>query len=94
MAEQIFNSPGVYSQERDQSAFSQGQIVRGLAIVGSTEKGPAYVPTDVTTYSQFVALFGTDTTETYVPQTVFSYLQAGQTAKVTRGSSSVLSNEF
>ena len=81
---EIILSPGVYSQELDQSFIPPGQTQTGLAIVGPTEKGAAYVPTDVTSYADFVAKFGTDTSETYVPQTVFSYLQAGISAKVTR----------
>ncbi len=83
MTEQIL-SPGVYSQESDQSAITTGVTQTGLAVVGPTEKGPAYVTTDITSYSEFVAKFGTNTTETYVPQTVYSYFQAGQTVKVTR----------
>ena len=81
---EIILSPGVYSQELDQSFIPPGQTQTGLAIVGPMEKGAAYVPTDVTSYADFVAKFGTDTSETYVPQTVFSYLQAGISAKVTR----------
>src|SRR3954462_14055344 len=83
MTEQII-SPGLFFQETDQSAYAQGPVVRGLAVVGPTEKGTAYVPTDITTYSQYVALFGANSDVTYLPQTVFSYLQSGQTVKVTR----------
>jgi len=83
MTEQIL-SPGVYSSEIDQSYIPPGQVATGLAIVGPTEKGAAYVPTDVTSYADFVSKFGTNTGETYVPQAVYNYLQAGSTAKVTR----------
>ena len=83
MTEQI-SSPGIYSQETDQSGITTGATQTGLAVVGPTEKGPPYVPTDVTSYREFVAKFGTDTSETYVPQTVYSYFQAGNTVKVTR----------
>src|SRR6478735_6050053 len=83
MTEQ-FSSPGIYSQETDQSAITTGVTQTGLAVVGPTEKGPAYVPTDVTSYSEFVAKFGVGSSETYVPQTVYSYLQAGNTVQVTR----------
>jgi hypothetical protein len=68
----------------DQSFIPPGQTATGLAIVGPTEKGAAYVPTDVTSFADFVAKFGTNTSETYVPQTVYSYLQAGNSAKVIR----------
>jgi hypothetical protein len=69
MTEQ-FSSPGIYSQETDQSGITTGVTQTGLAVIGPTEKGPAYVPTDVTSYSEFVAKFGTDTSETYVPEPV------------------------
>ena len=65
MTEQI-QSPGIYSQETDQSAITTGVTQTGLAVVGPTEKGPAYVPTDVTSYSEFVAKFGSDTSETCI----------------------------
>ena len=82
MLEQIV-SPGFYSYENDQSFVPPGQSQTGLAVVGPTEKGEAFVPTEVTSYNQFVAKFGTGAS-TYVPQTVFSYLQAGSSVKVTR----------
>jgi hypothetical protein len=59
MAEAII-SPGVYSNENDQSAVTQGPIVVGAAIVGPTVNGIPYVPTVVTTYSDYVAKFGTN----------------------------------
>ena len=58
MAEAII-SPGVYTNENDQSAVSQGPVVVGAAIVGPTVNGIPYVPTIVTTYSDYIAKFGT-----------------------------------
>jgi hypothetical protein len=58
MAEAII-SPGVYSNENDQSAVTQGPIVAGAAIVGPTVNGIPYVPTLVTSYSDYVSKFGT-----------------------------------
>jgi hypothetical protein len=83
MTEQIL-SAGVYAYENDQSFYTQGVEQTALAVVGPTEKGPAFVPTDVSSYSQYIAIFGADSANSYVPQTVYSYLQAGNTAKVTR----------
>jgi hypothetical protein len=57
MAEAII-SPGVYTNENDQSAVTQGPIVAGAAIVGPTVNGIPYIPTLVTTYSDYVAKFG------------------------------------
>lgn len=83
MTEQIL-SAGVYSYENDQSYYTQGTNETGLALVGPTEKGAAFVPTDVSSYSQYTALFGSDPNVSYLPQTAYNYLQAGNTVKVTR----------
>lgn len=83
MIERI-QSPGVYSYENDQSFIQTGVSPSGIAIVGPTEKGPAYIPTDVYSYSEFTAKFGNNGKETYVNQSVLSYLNAGESAKVIR----------
>lgn len=83
MTEQIL-SAGVYTSENDQSFYSQGSAATGLAVVGPAEKGAAFIPTDVTSYSQFTALFGSDSKASYTAQTVYNYLQAGNSVKVTR----------
>lgn len=83
MTEQIL-SPYVYAYENDQSFYTQGVSTTGLAVVGPTEKGAAFVPTDISSYSQFVALYGADTKTSYTAQTVYNYLQAGSSVKVTR----------
>jgi hypothetical protein len=81
--EQIL-SPGVLAYENDQSYYSQGTTATGLAVVGPTQKGPAFVPTDITSYSQFIARFGSDTSTNYTAQTAYNYLQSGTTANITR----------
>jgi hypothetical protein len=55
--EQII-SPGVFQNESDQSAYTQGPQVIGAAIVGPTVKGRPMVPTYVTSYSQYQSIFG------------------------------------
>jgi len=83
MAERIV-SPGVFTNEVDQS-FLPGAIGQiGAAIVGSTVKGPALIPTQITSYSQFQSIFGSYTDESYVPFTVAEYLRNGGTITVTR----------
>ena len=57
MAETIL-SPGVLARENDTSAVTEQPITVGSAIVGPTAKGPVEIPTVVTTYSQFKAIFG------------------------------------
>jgi hypothetical protein len=77
-------APGVYSQEVDQSYIAPPANPGGLAIVGPTEKGAAFIPTNISSFSQFSAVFGQDTANSYVPQSVHAYLQAGNNVKVTR----------
>jgi len=57
MAEQII-SPGVFQIESDQSLYTQQPPALGAAIVGPTVSGRPLVPTYVTTYNQYLSLFG------------------------------------
>jgi phage tail sheath protein FI len=57
MAEKIV-SPGVFTNEVDQSFLPAGVAAIGAAVIGPTAKGPANVPTTVSSYSEFVQLFG------------------------------------
>jgi hypothetical protein len=103
MAEAII-SPGVYPNENDQSAVTQGPIVVGAAIVGPTVNGVPYVPTIVTSYSDYVAKFGTTfnngtsgSTEYFTSLAAKNYFEnGGNTLLVTRitnqGTGSALSS--
>jgi hypothetical protein len=82
MAERLI-SAGVFTRENDQSFVPQGSIAAGAAVVGPTAKGPAYVPTLVTSYSDFERKFGGET-DSYVPNTLRNYLQNAESALVTR----------
>ena len=57
MAEAII-SPGVFQIESDQSLYTQAPPALGAAIVGPTVSGRPMVPTYVTTYSQYLSIFG------------------------------------
>ena len=57
MAEQII-SPGVFTRENDLSFLPAGVGAIGAAIVGPTEKGPAFVPTVVNSFAEFDRRFG------------------------------------
>jgi hypothetical protein len=57
MSEAIL-SPGVFQIESDQSLYTQAPAVVGAAIVGPTVSGRPFVPTYVTTYNQYLSLFG------------------------------------
>jgi hypothetical protein len=57
MAE-IILSPGVFQIESDQSLYTQAPPALGAAIVGPTVGGRPFVPTYVTTYTQYLSFFG------------------------------------
>ena len=57
MAEAIL-SPGVFQNESDQSLVQRGIVGSSTAIVGPTVLGQPYIPTYVTSYSEYVAKFG------------------------------------
>ena len=57
MAEKII-SPGVFTKEIDASFLPSAIGDIGAAVVGPTVKGPAMIPTVVTSYSEFQSTFG------------------------------------
>ena len=83
MAERIV-SAGVFTNEVDQSFLPAaiGQI--GAAIVGPTVKGPALVPTKVSSFGEFRQLFGSYTDDSYVPFAAEEYLRNGNSLTVIR----------
>ena len=83
MAEKIV-SPGVFTNEKDLSFLPAGIAAIGAAIVGPTKKGPAFVPTVVQNFDEFIAKFGGLSEYTYVPYAVRSYLNAASTVTVVR----------
>jgi len=83
MAERIV-SPGVFTNEVDQSFLAGGVAQIGAAIVGPTVKGPALVPTQVTSFSDFQQIFGSYSDDSYVPFVVQDYLRNGNVITVTR----------
>ena len=95
MAEQII-SPGVFTNENDQSQVTSQPPVVGAAIIGPTAKGPVEIPTLVTSYSQFKHLFGgavtsgSDTYNFFTGITAYNYFNNGGTsllvARVVSGS--------
>jgi hypothetical protein len=57
MAEKII-SPGVFTRENDKSLVQRGIQEVGAAIVGPTVKGNPLAPTVVTSYSEYLSVFG------------------------------------
>ena len=83
MAERIV-SPGVFTKEKDLSFLPQGIGEIGAALVGSTVKGPAFVPTQVDSFQKFQQVFGGLTEDSYLPYTAQTYLEDAGTATIVR----------
>jgi len=83
MAERIV-SPGVFTQERDQTFLAQGVAEIGAAFVGPTTKGPAFIPTVVRGTDGFVTAFGEPDGTSYMGYTVKNYLQEAGSATIVR----------
>tara|TARA_R110001583_G_scaffold141597_2_gene293805 strand:+ start:2916 stop:5339 length:2424 start_codon:yes stop_codon:yes gene_type:complete len=83
MAEKIV-SPGVFTQENDLSFVPQGISEIGAAVIGPTVKGPAFVPTILSSFEDYEEMFGGLSEDTYVPYTVKEYLKNAGTITVVR----------
>ena len=83
MAERIV-SPGVFTNEKDLSFLPQGIADIGAAIIGPTVKGPAFVPTQITSFSQFENIFGGVDSRFYVPYTVKEYIKNAPAVTIVR----------
>jgi len=77
-------SPGVFTIEKDLSFLPQGVGQIGAALIGPTLKGPAFVPTIVEGYSDFVTKFGGTYEQSYLPFTAKSYLTNAGSATIVR----------
>ena len=89
MAEKII-SPGVFTNEIDQTFLPSAVADIGAALVGPTLKGPAGIPTTVTSFSDFQAKFGdvvtsgSDKVQFLTSHTAEQYLQNSDTLTVVR----------
>lgn len=81
---QVFVSPGVYSNEIDESFIPAGAGAIGAALVGLTEKGQAFIPTVVGNFGDFRNKFGNMNTKMYVPYAARSILRNSDSLLVTR----------
>lgn len=94
MANNQLLSPGVATRELDLSQRRLDIPAVGAAVVGPTVRGPAMVPTPVSTYSEYIRLFGDVFTsgsgiseklyKYLTTYTVEQYLKHGQICTVTR----------
>jgi len=89
MAEKIV-SPGVFTNEIDQSFLPAAAGPVGAAIVGPTVKGPVLEPTIVNSYGEYVRLFGeiiqsgSDSYQFLTSHTAKEYLRQGGPVTIVR----------
>jgi len=83
MAERIV-SPGVFTRERDLSFLPQGISEIGAAIIGPTKIGPAFTPTQITSFQEFEEVFGAVDNRFYTPYAVEQYLQSAGVVTIVR----------
>lgn len=94
MAKNTFLSAGVYTREFDLSYLPEFIPEVGAAIVGPTTRGPALVPTPISTYQEYLRWFGDVFSSGSGPDeadykylttySVQEYLRWGETATVVR----------
>lgn len=85
MAEKILKSPGVSAREIDLS--QPGQVaVQGTpaVVIGTSEKGPAFVPVTFATYNDFVAKFGQSDGERFGPIAVAEWMRNARSGAYVR----------
>ena len=75
MAEQTFRSPGFFENEVDLSARQVQVTGVPVGIIGTAERGPAFVPITVGSFDDFEVKFGTLHTERYGPYAVNEILK-------------------
>ena len=75
MAEQTFRSPGFFEQEIDLAARQIAPTGTPAGIIGTSERGPAFVPVTVGTFNDFQTRFGTLDPERFAPYAVREWLQ-------------------
>ena len=79
MAEVTYRSPGVFTREIDLSQPTVGQPVGIPAgVIGTSNRGPAFVPITVASYTGFASVFGQTDGEKFGPIAVNEFLKNAQ----------------
>lgn len=81
---QTFLSPGVVTNEIDQSFLPAAVALPGAVLIGRTTKGPAFLPTNVQSFSDFIATFGDVDPTMYMPFAAKNYLKNSTSLTVVR----------
>ena len=75
MAEQTFRSPGFFEQEIDLSARQIAPTGVPAGVIGTSVRGPAFVPVTVGSFADFETRFGSLETDRFAPYAVREWLQ-------------------
>ena len=75
MAEQTFRSPGFFEQEIDLSQRRSSPLGIPAGVIGTAERGPAFVPVTVGTFADFETRFGTLNSDRFGPYAVKEFLK-------------------
>src|SRR5690349_16540881 len=76
MPEQSFRSPNFFEREIDLSAPVQGGPVGTPAgVIGTSNKGPAFVPVTVANMNEFISVFGNLDPKRFGPYAVNEFLK-------------------
>ena len=73
MAERIVSL--AFYKRKGLSFLPQGIGEIGAALIGSAVKGPAFVPTQVSSFQEFQQVFGGLKEDSYLPYTAQAYLE-------------------
>ncbi len=84
MAEQTFRSPGFFEQEIDLSQRQKAPLGTPAGVIGTAEKGPAFVPVSVGSFTDFETRFGTLDPDRFGPYAVREYLRFREAVTYTR----------
>ena len=76
MAEQTFRSPGFFEQEVDLTQRVQGPLGTPAGVIGTAEKGPAFVPITVGSMADFKTKFGDLDSKKFGPYAVNEFLKS------------------
>ena len=75
MAENTFKSPGFFDREIEITAQAESPSVTPAGIIGTSKKGPAFVPVTVGNKDQFDNIFGVNDVERFGPYAVEKFLE-------------------
>lgn len=84
MAEQTFRSPGFFEQEIDLSQRQASPLGTPAGVIGTAEKGPAFVPVTVGSFADFENKFGSLHPDRFGPYAVNEYLKYRDAVTYTR----------